>query len=270
MRVTSALRILRCKHYTAALITKAAHKAGAVYLRHVLTEHHQDTAPPNSRLDPHDWCFTCNRPRPCAPVLRARALALLGGHTPPPTLTTPAEDEAPPRQRPQPPTPTSAQPRPHEEHRTPTALATVEPPMTDTSQETTTQEPAPILASAHLSLATSWRRVAKQAAHVATGYATGTVEAHDLALLKAHLTEAVALQRTALPQALGAPTSPLNPRQREILTQLAEGLTTHQIGRVLGISHNTVSSYLQQIYRTIGASNAAHAVRIAMRSGFIT
>ncbi|MEV0647477.1 helix-turn-helix transcriptional regulator [Phytomonospora sp. NPDC050363] len=84
-----------------------------------------------------------------------------------------------------------------------------------------------------------------------------------------HLTEAVALQRTAMPRALPAASSPLTPRQHEILAHLAEGLTTHQIARTLELSSNTIASHLQHIYRAIGANNAPHAIRIAMQAGLL-
>lgn len=54
----------------------------------------------------------------------------------------------------------------------------------------------------------------------------------------------------------------LTDRQREIVSLLAEGLTTKQISRRLCISSNTVKSHVAVIFRTLGVSNRAQAVAV--------
>lgn len=54
----------------------------------------------------------------------------------------------------------------------------------------------------------------------------------------------------------------LTDRQREIVGLFADGLTTKQISRRLGISTNTVKSHVAVIFRTLGVSNRAQVVAI--------
>lgn len=57
----------------------------------------------------------------------------------------------------------------------------------------------------------------------------------------------------------------LTPRQREALILKANGNTDRQIGAWMNIrSTGAVSELLGRAYRTLGASNAAHAVAIAL------
>jgi DNA-binding NarL/FixJ family response regulator len=64
--------------------------------------------------------------------------------------------------------------------------------------------------------------------------------------------------------------SPLNGisgRDREILAMVIEGLTNKEIGRRLGLREVTIKTHLRGLYRRIGASNRAQAVRIALQNG---
>lgn len=63
---------------------------------------------------------------------------------------------------------------------------------------------------------------------------------------------------------------PLTRRQREVLLLAASGYTNAQIGRALGIHHNTVNTILSAAYRTLGARDRAHAVALAIWSGAIS
>ena len=54
----------------------------------------------------------------------------------------------------------------------------------------------------------------------------------------------------------------LTERQREIVSLFADGLTTKQISRRLGISANTVKSHVAVIFRTLGVSNRAQVVAL--------
>jgi DNA-binding NarL/FixJ family response regulator len=56
--------------------------------------------------------------------------------------------------------------------------------------------------------------------------------------------------------------SRLTERQREIASLFADGLTTKQISRRLGISTNTVKSHVAVIFRTLGVSNRAQVVAL--------
>jgi DNA-binding NarL/FixJ family response regulator len=66
-----------------------------------------------------------------------------------------------------------------------------------------------------------------------------------------------------------SPRPTLTPREREILTMLAEGLPNKLIASRLGISDHTVKTHLEAIFDKLGASNRAEAVARAVRSGLL-
>jgi DNA-binding NarL/FixJ family response regulator len=59
----------------------------------------------------------------------------------------------------------------------------------------------------------------------------------------------------------------LTPREREILTLLAEGLTIKQIGRRLGISPRTVETHVSKLYRKLEVRTRVQAVARAASLG---
>lgn len=59
----------------------------------------------------------------------------------------------------------------------------------------------------------------------------------------------------------------LTARQRQVLLHAANGNTNQQIAAWLGISPDTVNSILGNAYRTLGASDRAQAVAIALAIG---
>jgi DNA-binding NarL/FixJ family response regulator len=61
----------------------------------------------------------------------------------------------------------------------------------------------------------------------------------------------------------------LTQREREVLTQVAKGYGNRRIGEELGISEETVKSYLSNIMQKLHASDRAHAVATALRHGFL-
>lgn len=63
---------------------------------------------------------------------------------------------------------------------------------------------------------------------------------------------------------------PLTPRELEVLTLLAEGLSNKGIAERLAISDQTVKFHVAAIYGKLGAANRADAVRRAARRGLIT
>jgi DNA-binding CsgD family transcriptional regulator len=75
-----------------------------------------------------------------------------------------------------------------------------------------------------------------------------------LTLLRPHLNEAY---RTA---ELRRSTAQLTPRQRELLSLVAEGYTNAQVGRRLGVSEGTVRRHLENIYTRLQVSSRTAAV----------
>jgi DNA-binding NarL/FixJ family response regulator len=61
----------------------------------------------------------------------------------------------------------------------------------------------------------------------------------------------------------------LSERQREILQMIADGLTTKQAARQLGITQKTVHNHLNATYRRLDTQNLTHAVLSAVRLGII-
>ena len=59
----------------------------------------------------------------------------------------------------------------------------------------------------------------------------------------------------------------LSPRETEVLTLLARGLTVAEAARSLGLQPQTVASYVKVIYQKLCVSSRAEATREAMRRG---
>jgi LuxR family maltose regulon positive regulatory protein len=61
------------------------------------------------------------------------------------------------------------------------------------------------------------------------------------------------------------PDEPLTPRERSVLRLLHSDLTLREIAAELFVSHNTVKSQTQAIYRKLGVSTRAEAVARSTR-----
>ena len=68
------------------------------------------------------------------------------------------------------------------------------------------------------------------------------------------------------PERPPSPLDGLSPRDREILAHVVEGLTNKEIGRRLGLQEVTIKAHLRSLYRRIGATNRAQAVRITLQN----
>jgi DNA-binding CsgD family transcriptional regulator len=62
---------------------------------------------------------------------------------------------------------------------------------------------------------------------------------------------------------------PLSDRERECLIWVSEGKTTDEVALILGVSGNTVNSYVTHAIQKLSASNRAMAIATAIRSGII-
>jgi DNA-binding CsgD family transcriptional regulator len=62
---------------------------------------------------------------------------------------------------------------------------------------------------------------------------------------------------------------PLTPREREVLRQVARGLTNKQIGAELFISEKTVSVHLSRVMAKLGATGRTEAVSVAYARGLL-
>lgn len=62
---------------------------------------------------------------------------------------------------------------------------------------------------------------------------------------------------------------PLSDRERECLIWVSEGKTTDEVAVILGVSGNTVNSYITHAIQKLSASNRPMAIATAIRSGII-
>ncbi|MDT2009567.1 response regulator transcription factor [Rhodococcus opacus] len=68
-----------------------------------------------------------------------------------------------------------------------------------------------------------------------------------------------------LVQQMQRPEEALTPREAELLTLLAKGMTNKELGRALFISEATVKTHLAHIYAKLGVDTRAAAVSVALR-----
>jgi two-component system response regulator DegU len=64
--------------------------------------------------------------------------------------------------------------------------------------------------------------------------------------------------------------APLTKRETQILTYVAEGNSNKEIARILTISEQTIKNHVSAILRKLNANDRAHAVALALRSGWIS
>lgn len=62
---------------------------------------------------------------------------------------------------------------------------------------------------------------------------------------------------------------PLNPRQKEVLRLVAEGLSNREIASRTHLSEYTVKGYVEEILARLGARNRVHAAIVATKQGLI-
>jgi DNA-binding CsgD family transcriptional regulator len=88
-------------------------------------------------------------------------------------------------------------------------------------------------------------------------------------LMKAQLKCCYALSHIPQLIAAAAMQDPLSDRERECLFWVSEGKTTDEAAVILGVSSNTVNSYITHAIQKFAASNRAMAIATAIRSGII-
>jgi PAS domain S-box-containing protein len=80
----------------------------------------------------------------------------------------------------------------------------------------------------------------------------------------------VARPRATAPGPSGEAAAPmLTPRQREVLTLLADGASTSEIAVVLGLAEETVRNHIRQLLRRLGVHSRLAAVAYARRHGIL-
>ncbi len=77
--------------------------------------------------------------------------------------------------------------------------------------------------------------------------------------------QSAAAQRAAASATAGA----LSPREREVMSLLAEGHTSAEAARALGVSEDTVQTHVRRSMAKLDARSRTHAVAIALRLGML-
>jgi len=109
----------------------------------------------------------------------------------------------------------------------------------------------------------------------ATGYVLKSADAQELERAVRSAARGRAYLSPAIARAVGQGTrgdrrgSPLTPRQREILQLIAEGNTTRQIGKKLGVSVKTVETHRAHVMERLEIHDVPGLVRYAIRTGLI-
>lgn len=70
-------------------------------------------------------------------------------------------------------------------------------------------------------------------------------------------------------QVQGISEHPFSPREHEVLTLAAEGLTNKEIAYRLGISERTVQFHINSIFNKTATNSRTEAVALALRNGWI-
>ena len=80
--------------------------------------------------------------------------------------------------------------------------------------------------------------------------------------------EALSLAETFQPQ--GTTEHPFSPREHEVLTLAADGLTNKEIAYRLGISERTVQFHINSIFNKTTTNSRTEVVALALRNGWIS
>jgi len=101
----------------------------------------------------------------------------------------------------------------------------------------------------------------------ANNYAARAVVAAMSKLAKQAQSEAVSLAETF--QSQQTTEHPFSPREHEVLTLAADGLTNKEIAYRLGISERTVQFHINSIFNKTTTNSRTEAVALALRNGWI-
>lgn len=67
----------------------------------------------------------------------------------------------------------------------------------------------------------------------------------------------------------GLPANELSRRERDVVRLVAAGASNREIGQALGLTEETVKSYMRTILPKLGANDRAHAVAICIQRGIL-
>ena len=99
-------------------------------------------------------------------------------------------------------------------------------------------------------------------------YAARAVVTALMRLAQQAQSEALSLADSLQPQ--GTSDHPFSPREHEVLTLAADGLTNKEIAYRLGISERTVQFHINSIFNKTATNSRTEAVALALRNGWIS
>ncbi|MEU8225635.1 response regulator transcription factor [Kribbella sp. NPDC048915] len=102
----------------------------------------------------------------------------------------------------------------------------------------------------------------------ATGLATALARAGHAVAASAPLSGPAELPELAAAGNVSAALT-LSPREHEVLSLLATGLSVPAIAATMFVSHSTAKTYVSRIYEKLAVTNRAHAIMTAMRLGLL-
>jgi len=103
----------------------------------------------------------------------------------------------------------------------------------------------------------------------ATGYLLKDAPASDLANAVRVVHRGGRSVDPALAQAAWTERDPLTERERQVLREAGEGVTSAVIAARLGLSEGTVRNYLSEAIAKLGVSNRVEAARLARQRGWL-
>jgi DNA-binding CsgD family transcriptional regulator len=77
------------------------------------------------------------------------------------------------------------------------------------------------------------------------------------------------VRRSEASSQAGKATSNLTPREIEVLTHLAKGLSYKDVAAIEGLSYHTVADHVKAIYRKLAVNSRSEAVFEAVQTGLI-
>jgi len=101
----------------------------------------------------------------------------------------------------------------------------------------------------------------------ANNYASRAAVAALTRLARQAQSEALSVAETLQPQETSG--HPFSPREHQVLTLAAEGLTNKEIAYRLGISDRTVQFHINSIFHKTTTNSRTEAVALALRNGWI-
>jgi DNA-binding NarL/FixJ family response regulator len=116
----------------------------------------------------------------------------------------------------------------------------------------------------------SKRATADELANTIRRAHSGEYPINESLMTRPRVAKQVLNQFRGITKTLEGVAAPLTKRETQILTYIAEGNSNKEIARILSISEQTIKNHVSAILRKLNANDRAHAVALALRSGWIS